>query len=320
VKAAALSDWGVANLADQNSNHDIKTLAGALVCSRTGDSTICAKTRSAILSAIGTDANFDPNCTSVPNMARSLAIARNLSGYIIASDIIGLRQESDDGSRWASYVQYIRFKENCSNTGGSDRRNLSESHDQGPSNASTQAGAARIAAALYLADTAELERAWETFQRYAGDRSKCPTCTLDSHLSPEARSWSSSPSIPLAINPLDAMIAGHTVDGATVADISRGCSFTWPPCYTQYPWVGLEGFTLQAQLLARAGYPSWQVQNDAPKRAVAYLKYLADQFGTQWFDRTHWVKYVVNKAYGANFPAGPAKGGNIMAWTDWTHQ
>jgi hypothetical protein len=81
----------------------------------------------------------------------------------------------------------------------------------------------------------------------------------------------------------------------------------------------MEGFIAQAHMLARAGYPAWEVQNQAPRRAVAYLKYLSEQFGSQWWNRTDWVKYVVNKAYGVTFSADKADGGNIMAWTDWMH-
>jgi hypothetical protein len=81
----------------------------------------------------------------------------------------------------------------------------------------------------------------------------------------------------------------------------------------------MEGFIAQAHMLARAGYPAWEVQNQAPRRAVAYLYYLSEQFDAEWWERTDWVKYVVNKAYGATFPADKANDGNIMAWTDWTH-
>ena len=92
------------------------------------------------------------------------------------------------------------------------------------------------------------------------------------------------------------------------------------PGHTNYPWVGLEGYILQTLLLDRAGYPSWSVGDGAPYRTVAYLKLLTDEFGDQWWERTHWVKYAVKYAYGADFPAGAANSGHVMAWTDWTHR
>ena len=43
LKAAADGDLGTAEIADQNSNHDVRTLAVALVYARTGDSAYRAK-------------------------------------------------------------------------------------------------------------------------------------------------------------------------------------------------------------------------------------------------------------------------------------
>lgn len=324
LKARADAPLGVGNVGDQNSSHDINTLAMALVAARTEDPTYRDKAIEALMSIIGTDEQPDSHCEFTPNKARSLAIARNLTAYIVAADLINFRAGTDHGKgdQWQSYIDMLRFKPNCPNvSSGSypdgDWLNLSQSHDQSGSNASAQAGAARIAAALYLNDRNELEQAWQTYQRYAGDQSKCPLCPMN--INESGITWAHDPNNPAAINPAGATKSGHSIDGAIISDIGRGGAFTWPPEYTNYPWVGMEGFIAQAHMLARAGYPAWEVSQQAPRRAVAYLKYLSEEFGETWWDRTHWVKYLVNNAYQTDFPADTANSGFIMAWTDWTH-
>ena len=77
VRSDAARDPGAANIADQNSNHDVYTLAAALVCVRTGE--LCAKARQGVVSAIGTDAG-----------TRWLSVGRNLGAYVIAADLLNL--------------------------------------------------------------------------------------------------------------------------------------------------------------------------------------------------------------------------------------
>jgi hypothetical protein len=322
MKSRADSNIGSANLADQNSNHDQNTLAVALVAARTGDVNYRNKAVSAILSAIGTDANRDPDCETSPSKARSLGLSRNLSSYILAADIINLRAGTDigEGTRWAQYVQYIRFKKNCRNNGSVPEYNLSESHENGSSNGDALAGGARIAAAVYLNDTAEIEKAWQTYQRYSGDTTKCSWCRPN--LNDNGISWShtTDSSQQVAINPPGTTKNGQRIDGAIVNDQGRGGAFKWPPGYTAYPWEGMQGYIMQAEIFARAGYPSYNVMGRAPLRVLDYQYFLSQQFGSQWFNDEPWVTWVVNKAYGTNYPTVATNGGGKnMSWTDWTH-
>ena len=80
VKAAADGSLGTPRISDQNSAHDIRTLAVALVFARTGDVTYRKKAADAIMSAVGTEAG-----------GRTLALGRNLGGYVIAADLINLK-------------------------------------------------------------------------------------------------------------------------------------------------------------------------------------------------------------------------------------
>ncbi|MGE5550472.1 MAG: hypothetical protein ACM3ZC_08060, partial [Bacteroidota bacterium] len=137
----------------------------------------------------------------------------------------------------------------------------------------------------------------------------------------EGLTWSHDPNNPVAVNPQGSTKNGHRIDGAIINDQCRGGSFTWPPGYTQYPWVGLEGFMAQAYMLQRAGYPALTCQNSAPLRAVDYQWFLYQETGnTAWWDRTYWVQYLTNRLYGTSYPVwAPCTGGHIMSWTDWTH-
>ena len=317
-------DPGQADISDQDSNHDIKVLAMAYVAVRTGDDHLRDQVEQELLEVIGTDENANRSCDWTPNIARSLAIGRNLVSYIIAADLIGLRPDDDptsSGAQFASWVDDVRQKPNCPHTGSGsfpdgDWFNLSQFHDWSASNVSTMAGASRIAAALYLGDESEVEAAWETFQRYAGDLSVGP----DLKINDKALTWSSQPDRPVAVNPAGAVVDGHNVDGAIINDIARGGEFAWPPEYTQYPWEGLAGFYVQAELLQRAGYPAWEAGDEAGRRAIKFLERLADEFGDQWWDHTDWAKYLANDVYGLDLPInGPASKGKNMAWTDWTH-
>src|SRR5690348_6398540 len=55
VKSAADGYLGTANISDQDSKHDVNTLAVALVYARTGTATYRTKAADAIMAAIGTE-------------------------------------------------------------------------------------------------------------------------------------------------------------------------------------------------------------------------------------------------------------------------
>jgi len=242
---ASMSNFGPAQVANQDSKHDLNTYACALAAVRTGDKTYRDRAITACLAAIDTDEMPDKDCTCTPSKARSLAVARNLLCYIVAADLLGLRADGNpksDGSRFQAWIERLRFKANCPNNDPCDQwnwKNLSQTHDNAGSNANAQAGACRIAAALYLGDKAELDRAWDTYRRYSGDTSVGPKAMV---INENGLTWSHDPSNPVCVNPKGATKDGHRIDGAIINDQGRGGAFTWPPGYTQYPWVGLEGY------------------------------------------------------------------------------
>lgn len=96
----------------------------------------------------------------------------------------------------------------------------------------------------------------------------------------------------------------------------RGGSFQWPPIKTGYAWEALQGALVQAEILSRAGFPTWDWQDRALLRAVNFL------YSIDWKPEgdDEWQVWLVNHAYGTSFPAAlPAKPGKNMGWTDWTY-
>jgi hypothetical protein len=289
---------GVADIADQKSDHDIDALAAALVYARTGDRAARAAAARAVLSAIGTERG-----------GRTLALGRNLASYVIAADLAGLASFDRAGDRrfraWLSVVRDEQL----------DGKTLISTHDVRPNNWGTMAGASRIAADLYLGDRADLARAARVFAGWLGDRS------VYSAFRYKDTSWQADPLRPVGINPPGAVRDGLDVDGALPDDMRRGCPLQPVPCPTVYAWEALQGAIVQADLLSRHGYPAWSWGDSALLRAAQFLDRLNARFGGWWATGDDsWQPFVLNHAYGTALPAsGPARPGKILGWTDWVY-
>jgi hypothetical protein len=297
VKAADGSP-GIPRIADQDSRHDVNTLAAALVYARTGDGRYRAKAGTGIAAAMGTERG-----------GRTLALARNLASYVIAADLIDLpAYDPGLGLRFARWLAAVRFKTLAGKT-------LISTHETRANNWGTMAGASRIAAALYLHDAADLERSAAVFATYLGES--------DAHrgLKFKGTSWQADPLRPVGINPPDAMRSGVDLDGAIPDDLRRGCAFAAAPCRTGYPWEALQGIVVQAELLTRHGYPAYAWGQEAIARAASFLARLDRRFGGWWAtgDDT-WLPYVLDHAYGNRWPLPDrARPGKILGWTDWVY-
>jgi hypothetical protein len=321
LRADAEADPGSADVADQDSGHDVATLAAALVCARTQSPELCDKARAAVVSAIGTERG-----------GRWLAVGRNLTAYVISADVMGLRADGEPESAGTRVETWIRSFET---------ERLSDNNTGEPtpfipfasgSNASAQEGAAYAAVAAYLGDRAALERAWDAFRTYVCDPSAPDRERIDLHRGVEA-GWAHDDRHPCAVNPAGAAKqippgrpgAGQVlpVGGAIINDMARGGDLAWPPGRTQYPWVGLEGLVPAAVILHRAGYPAFAVADRAVLRAVGYLRDLQLSTGSgTWFQerRSNEIIQLVNVAYETRFPVDlPAGAGRTVGYTDWTH-
>ncbi|MEX0685039.1 MAG: hypothetical protein WD267_10055 [Balneolales bacterium] len=310
-----------ANVSDQNSNHDIHTMAAALVCVRVGE--FCEDARNGVVSAIGTEYG---------GRGRWLAVGRNLTAYVIAADLLDLRTDNDPeskGSRTQTWLEGFLTKNLAHN-------NTGEPHPLIPfnsgSNASAQEAAVYAAIGAYLNDSDALDRVWDAFRTYACDPS-APDHEEINIQQGIAHGWAHDDEQACAINPLgttkgipDGLPGNgdvYRIDGAIINDIRRGDEYQWPPVYTQYPWVGMEGLIPVALFLHRAGYPAFEVADQAVLRASEFLWYLREETGDiRWFDkqRAAEIKHLVNVIYGRNFPVQrPVGSGRLIGYTDWTH-
>ena len=323
VRKDADRSFGAADVSDQDSNHDVYTLAAAIVCARTQGAAYCTKATNALLSAIGTEQG-----------GRWLAVGRNMTAYVIAADILGLRADADPssaGSRVHAWIKSFLTMHLVHNN--DESRMVPLVPFESGSNASSQEGAVYTAIAAYLKDDVALQRAWDAFRTYACDPTAPDLADIDLAKGVEY-GWAHSTAAPCAINPLGTQKvvpqglpgAGttHSIDGAIINDMRRGGKYQWQPRYTSYPWVGLEGFVPAAVLLHRAGYPAFEVADQAVLRTHKYLWNLRNATGhAPWFDGTRGAEIIqlVNVVYGATFPRTSGRGGGrVVGYTEWTHQ
>jgi hypothetical protein len=298
VLAIAESDLGTADVADQDSGHDAKTLACALAAARTGRADLRTKATGALSSAIGTETG-----------ARWLAIGRNLGGYVIAADVLGIHS----GPIYDWLASFLTRTLRANNT---DEQVVVGNWGSG-SNAIAQVGFVTAALSVYTKDSARLASFWDGYRRYCGDRTSPIKETSNSD------TWQLVPSDPVGIQDKGAVKNGCRLDGAIGNDMSRGGDDVCSPAWTPYPWIGLEGAVPAALVFARAGYPAWGIADEAIHRALDYLWFVRQTTGNaDWFDgeRSNECVYLVNRAYGTTFPCSlPVAGGRTFGFSDWTH-
>ncbi len=300
LKAQADKSAGIPNLSDQDQTNDVYVLAKALVYVRTGIESYRTEVRQNCIAAIDTEVG-----------GLTLALARNLSGYIISAELVGLEPAED--------LIFRAWLRRTLTEVGSDGRTLVSMHESRPNNYGAHAGASRAAVAVYLSDNAELARTAQVFKGWLGDRSSYTGFTYGDDLS-----WQCDPNTPVGINPLGCVKQGVSIDGALPEEMRRGGSFQWPPLQgaaTNYTWEAVQGAVVQAEILHRQGYDTWNWQNQALKRMIQFLRNLDQSFGGWWATgEDTWSPWLVNWAYGTNFPAvTPTTPGKNMGWTDWTH-
>jgi hypothetical protein len=294
VLNAANGSWGSPNLSDLNSNHDVLTLAGALIAVRNNDSAMKSKVAAAIMSAIGTESS-----------SRSLEISRNIQGYVLAADIINFK--SFDPSRETAFRTWLA----AVRTRSFDGRSIISTHNDRPNNWGTHAGAARVIIARYLGDVNDLNAAALVWRGYAGDRAAYAKFEFGE------LTWQANPSAPVGVNPQGATIGGVNVDGVLPDDQRRTAgSVTSNPPNENYVWEAMQGFSVAFEVLRRAGYDSPNWSNQALKRAATW-QFNQNQYAPEGDDT--FITYIVNKMYGTSFPTSAATHGKNMGWTEWTH-
>lgn len=295
LKSWADGAAGTPDIQNQDEDNDIHVLAKGLVYARTGVASYRAGVLANLKAAVGSESG-----------GRTLALGRNLPGYVIAADLIdlGSYDPAFDRNVFRPWLRSL-LTENLSGD------TLRSTHETRPNNWGTHAGAARAALARYLGDAAELARTAQVFHGWLGDRGSYAGFDYGDV------SWQCDPAAPVGINPSGCTKSGRVLDGALPDDMRRGGSFQWPPAATGYPWEALQGATLQALILDRAGYDAFAWDNRAILRAASFL-----------YDRALWVPsgddtwqpWVLNHVYNMTWSASsPAHAGKNMAFTDWLY-
>lgn len=279
------------DVGDRIDQTDAVVFAKALVYVRTGQPQYREQAVQGIMGAIGTEGSND-----------LLAVARNLTAYVVAADLVGLN--GDDDAEFRAWLHQIRHKK-------FDDRSLIATHEERPNNWGTHAGAARIAAALYLGDSHDLQRAARVFQGWTGDRSAYAGFNFGPDLS-----WQCNPLQPVPVNPKGCLVGGFNLDGVLPDDQRRGGPLQWPPPKENYAWEALQGVVAQALMLERAGYAAFSWSDQALRRAGVWLNEHAlfpavgDDSGVPW---------LLNSVYGIDLstesPARPGKNG--LGFYDW---
>ena len=294
LKAQADKAIGSPNISDQDDDADLNVLAAGLVFARTGEESYRTRAVAAIKAAVQTE-----------NGGRTLALARNLPGYILAANLVDL-PAVEPAFNENTFKPWLRslLTENL------DGQTLRSTHERRPNNWGTHAGAARVAVALYLGDDAELARAATVFHGWLGDRAAYAGFEYGDV------TWQCDPSKPVGIN-ATCDKGGHAIGGALPDDMRRGASFNWPPTATGYPWEALQGAVLEAELLRRAGYDTWNWENKALLRAA---RFLYDDIGWAATGDDEWQPWLIDARYGTSFRgSAPASNGKNFGWTDWLY-
>lgn len=293
LEEAARADWGRPDLSDLTSLHDTSTLAGALVAVRTGDQALMAKTREAIMDVVHSD-RFD----------RVLELARNITSYVIAADLIHL--PSQDDRQFRAFIDGLRTKELKGHSGAED---LVATAERSPTNWGTMARAAAVAIDLYLGDLDGAREMAETHRAWLGERAPNDFVYTDT-------AWHAADP-PVGINPPGARIDGHDADGILPEDQRRTGEPDGAAPRGSYPWEALQGAVVTSVLLDRADLLDFDAGDDALVRAMGWL-YDTNDNPPEGDDV--WLPWIVNAEAGTSFDTiTPTRPGKNMGWSDWTH-
>ncbi len=289
---------GTSTINDQDSDQDQVALAKALTCARIG--TNCAEIITALNSL----------SAHTPSGDRALAWGRNISAWVMAADIV----TNSGRASGLNVTQFKNWANTAIRTNSTEGETIIECHVHRPNNWSTMCGGSRIAADIFDGDSSDLTAAWNEYRGYVGDRSSgflfANTVVTTNWRCPNSTDRT-------AINPKGCVKFGHNFDGILPAEMLRQGEYSsWPPPLgTVYPFNGLAGLMLQAELLARHGYPAFTVADNAMLRAYSWLIDVAGYTGTS---RTDWMPWIINKRYGRSYPAllAPLPGQNI-GFVEW---
>lgn len=265
------------------------TLAAALIYARTGNTGHRDAVVANIEAAVPTMVDYCPGGNSTNG---ALSLGRQLGAYVIAADLVGYRDPA-----FVAWLDDIRDRPIGTHGRWPDLRTTATDSSN---NWGTFALASLIAADAYLGDSAALATDWAVFAGY-GDGT-----WPFRHTGSYKAVWACPEGY--AINP--ASCTDPTKEGAAVEDASR----TSYPSLGGYPAEAAQGYVVQAELLARAGYPAWSV-NDAQVCRNALWRERLSNLNYSSADR--YVTYLTNARCGLSQPTAGAPMGRVFGYTDW---
>lgn len=297
IVSDANSSWGSANLADNNSSHDVLTLAGALVAARTGDSAMRQKTIAGLQSATSS------------SLARALELSRGLQTYIIAADIINYHDPA--------FEQWVRTML-TTNVQGHSCPGVMGTAECAPNNWGGHARASVAAAAIYLNDQSLKDKIVAAHREFIG--------LGGNKMVYQSTNWHADPANKAGVNRIGTTISGTHVSGVLPEDWRRGAEYQWTPTVSGYMWEGMQGFVVTAVILHRAGLVPFNAGDNAVVRAMDMLYGRGEAatnnpvFNNPPAGDDTWIPWVVNHFAGTAYPTAPARSGKNFGYTDWLYQ
>lgn len=269
-----------------NRTHPGTALAAALVYARTGQASYRTKAISLIEAAY-------PTARVCGNSV--LSLGRQLGAYILAADYVGYR-----GAGFVSFVSDIRTRE----LGGHSRwHTLAGTAADTSNNWGTFALASLTVADAYLGDRNGLDRDFALFRDYGDGSSEFR------HTSSYSATWSCP--VGYEINPKSC--TDPTKEGAPVEDASR----TTYPSVGGYPAEAAQGYVVTAEILERAGYAAWALNDSQVCRNALWRGRVGN---LNYSSADQYVTWVTNRRCGLTQPTKPGVFGRVFGYTDWLYQ
>lgn len=304
VKSAAARLPAATAIGGHGSTHDVYTMAAALVAVRLGDDSRRRIVADEILEAVSNKVEADGN---------SLSLTRTAAGYILAADIIDLKNfDPSIDAAFRNWLQYVVYELKLDGATQIDKHYKANNHG-------TQAAVVRLAADLYLGKMDDFSAAAEMLKAWLGDPS-----TFKDSFNWGDLCWQADPQNPVGINRAGSRmtVAGalRDLDGVQPDEQRRsGCpGGSWPPPEDVHVWGGLQGVVGQMHILSRHGYDAWNWGNQAALRAVAWqfdpARGDAPASGDDLF-----ILPMMDCVYGSEFWNGETvDNGKQVGWTAWT--
>jgi len=297
------------SLTGLNDDCDVHTLAAAYKAVKLNDASSYQAVESRIAQVPATSVD------------RALELARNITSYVIAADVIDLPTRNPGlNSTFSNYLAALAAPDSSIGT-----PSLTTCHEARPNNWGAMCGAALAAIDAYLGDAAALDQVYAVEKAWAGDRTSTYQASAFG-FNPIAASYGpsgSTESTLVGINPVGSTTGGHDTDGLQPDDERRATAapFAWPLVKsTSYPWESLQGRLVAAQILTRAGRDMYQVADQALRRAVDFLYRTQFNTGTTWPAEGDdlYLMPIVDQAYATSYQGtGSDWTGKNMGYTNW---